>query len=217
MDFEQARSNMIDKQIRPWDVWDLNTLDLLAEIHREDFVPEAYKNLALSDTNIPLLHGQLTMTPKLEARLLQSVMVKRNESVLEIGTGCGYLTALLAKIAGNIHSIDIFPEFAELLKPKLKNLGVTNVKLHSGDGIRGWQQESPYDVIIVTGSVPQMDENFHQQLKKNGRLFIITGETPVMEAKLITKINDQDWTEETLFETDLPALIGATKENNFNF
>ncbi len=217
MDFEQARLNMIEQQIRPWEVLDQHTLDLIAEIHREDFVPEGYRQLALADVRIPLLHDQLTMTPKVEARLMQSLAVQKQDKILEIGTGCGYLTALLGASGEVVHSVDIFPEFAEQARPKLDQYDLTNIHLHTGDASHGWHDASPYDVIVVTGSVPVLNEDFQSQLNTNGRLFIIVGESPVMEAMLIMRIGDQEWAYEELFETDLPPLIGASGQTLFEF
>ncbi|MEE9551876.1 MAG: protein-L-isoaspartate O-methyltransferase [Gammaproteobacteria bacterium] len=215
MNFEQARLNMIEQQIRTWEVLNQQVLDLLAEIHREDFVPGDYKQLALADTRIPLLHDQITMTPKEEARLLQSVDIHADDKVLEIGTGCAYLTALLASSASEVVSIDIHPEFTQQARNKLDQYHINNVSLETGDAINGWEKSSPYDVVIVTGSVPALASNFQRQLKLGGRLFVIVGKSPVMEATLLTRIGDNEWSRETLFETDLPPLIGISEKIQF--
>ena len=215
MNFEQARLNMIEQQIRTWEVLNQQVLDLLTEIHREDFVPDNYKQLALADTRIPLLHDQITMTPKEEARLLQSVDIHADDKVLEIGTGCAYLTALLASSASEVVSIDIHPEFTRQARDKLDQYHINNVSLETGDAINGWEKSSPYDVIIVTGSVPVLESNFQRQLKSGGRLFVIVGNSPVMEATLLTRIGDNEWSRETLFETDLPPLIGISDKIQF--
>lgn len=217
MNFEQARENMIKQQIRPWEVVDPKTLNLLAEIHREDFVPDQYRHLALADINIPLLHGQVTMTPKVEARLLQDLTIQPHEKVLEIGTGCGYLTALLANSGNFVHSIDIFPEFKDHAESSIKQYGLDNIELHVGDAIHGWPQQGPYDVIVVTGSVPILELYFQQQLNVGGRLFVIVGQSPAMDARLITKTGTDTWSVDSLFETDLPALIGAPEPESFHF
>jgi protein-L-isoaspartate(D-aspartate) O-methyltransferase len=217
MNFEQARENMIKQQIRPWEVVDKKTLDLIAEIHREDFIPESYRHLALSDINIPLAHGQITMTPKVEARLLQSLAAQSHEKILEIGTGCGYLTALLAKSGKIVHSIDIHPEFMEHAAPRFKQYGLNNIELRVGDAVRGWPDTGPYDVIVVTGSVPILERYFQEQLNINGRLFVIVGQSPAMDARLITRTGTDEWLTESLFETDLPPLIGAPKPEAFRF
>ena len=217
MNFELARSNMIEQQIKPWNVPNQSVLELISELHREDFVPDEYKRLALSDTRIPLAHGQVTMTPKVEARLLQALDIKPEDEILEIGTGCAYLTVLLAKSGHHVLSVDIHPEFTAQAKSKLQQHDIHNVTLESGDAVHGWQQSSPYDVIVFTGSVPFLEESIQQQLKPGGRLFVITGQSPVMEARLIRRISEDDWQDEVLFETDLPALEGATQIEAFTF
>jgi len=215
INFEQARINMIEQQIRTWEVLDQNVLELIAEIHREDFVPVEYHQLALADVQIPLAHQQVTMTPKVEARLLQALEIQKTEKVLEIGTGCAYLTALLARSSHHVTSVDIFSEFTSEATIKLTRHGIQNVTLETGDAIRGWSSQSPYDVIVVTGSVPLLDTCFQEQLNHGGRLFIITGVSPVMEALLITRVGANEWLKESLFETDIPALIGAPATSAF--
>ena len=217
MNFEQARSNMIEQQIKPWNVPNQSVLDLISEIHREDFMPDQYKRLALADTRIPLAHGQVTMTPKVEARLLQALEIKPEDEILEIGTGCAYLTALLAKSGHHVLSIDIHPEFTEEARVKLQQHDIHNVTLESGDAVHGWQQSSPYDVIVFTGSVPFLEDCIQQQLKPGGRLCVITGQSPAMEARLITRISENDWRDKVLFETDLPELEGAVQVEPFKF
>ena len=217
MDFEHARSNMIEQQIRTWEVLDQRTLDLIDKVHREDFIPEEYRQLALADVSIPLAHGQITMAPKLEARLLQSLNIKADDIILEVGTGCAYLTALLAKAGNNVHSVDIFPDFTKNAEEKLRQQSVNNVQLYTGDALHGWEKGGPYDVIVITGSVPKLGKDFQEQLTVNGRLFVITGQSPAMEALLITRVKDQIWTSESLFETDLPPLIGAEAPSTFKF
>ncbi len=217
MNFEQARSNMIEQQIKPWDVPNQSVLDLISEIHREDFVPDEYKRLAFADTRIPLAHGQVMMTPKVEARLLQALEIKPEDEILEIGTGCAYLTALLAKSGHHVLSIDIHPEFTVQGKVKLQQHDIHNVTLESGNAVHGWQQSSPYDVIVFTGSVPFLEDCIQQQLKTGGRLCVISGQSPVMQARLITRISENDWHDEVLFETDLPELEGAIQVEPFKF
>ncbi len=217
MNIEQARFNMIEQQIRTWEVLNQDVLDLLNEIHREEFVPEAYRDLAFADTSIPLGHGQATMTPKLEARLLQSLSIKLDESVLEIGTGCGYLTTLLAKTAKQIKSIDIFPDFIDSAKEKIAKTGLSNIELENKDAYSLLEESAKFDVIVLTASLPKMDERFLNLLNNNGRLFVIVGESPAMEARVYTKQNDSSWSYEGLFETDLPALIGSEQKDKFEF
>ncbi len=217
MNFEQARSNMIEQQIKPWDVPNQSVLDLISEIHREDFMPDEYKRLAFADTRIPLAHDQVTMTPKVEARLLQALEIKPEDEILEVGTGCAYLTALLAKSGHHVLSIDIHPDFTEQARVKLQQHDIQNVTLESGDAVHGQQQSSPYDVIVLTGSVPFLDGELEQQLKINGRLFAITGQAPAMEAKLIKRLSENEWSTDILFETDLPELEGAPQIEAFKF
>jgi protein-L-isoaspartate(D-aspartate) O-methyltransferase len=217
MDYKQARFNMIEQQVRTWEVLDQRVLDMLSLVHREDFIPTPFKKLALSDVNIPLAHNQVTMQPKVEARLIQSLNVSNQDKILEIGTGCAYLTAILAKFGKEVISIDIFPEFTTQAKIILEKNTIHNVKIIHGDGINGWSSMAPYNVIVVTGSLPLSSSDIEKQLKIGGRLFVISGISPVMEATLITRISDTHWTRETLFETDLPALVGAKVSNKFIF
>ena len=216
MNFEQARLNMIEQQIRTWEVLDQNVLDLIGKIHREDFMPEDYRLLALADVQIPLMHGQVTMTPKVEARLIQSLDIKDTDKILEIGTGCAYLTALLASSGKHVTSVDIFPEFTREAGYKLIRHNINNVTLETGDAIKGWDKHAPYDVIVVTGSVPELEPVFQEQLNITGRLFVITGKSPVMEAWLITRIGQQEWARESIFETDIPPLIGVPDTGTFS-
>lgn len=213
--FEQARFNMIEQQIRPWDVLDQRTLDLIASVPREQFVPEDYRKLAFADINIPLAQGQVMMSPKVEARSLQALRLNPNDSVLEIGTGSGYLTALLAKAAKHVDSVDIFPEFIQTAAVKLKALNINNVTLQVGDAINGWNKDIDYDVIVLTGSVPVLKSHFQDQLIEGGCLFAIIGEEPMMQAQLITRINQIKTNRELLFETVLPPLLGAASAQRF--
>ncbi len=215
MNFEQARFNMIEQQIRTWEVLDQDILNLVMEVHREDFIPEEYKQLALADTQIPLAHGQITMTPKVEARLLQSVDIQTKDKVLEIGTGCAYLTALMAKMAHEVTSVDIYSVFTEQAAKKLKQYNIENVKLENGDVIKGWESSSPYDVIVVTGSVPLLEAHYQEQLAPKGRSFIVVGNSPVMDALLISRVGNNEWAKEILFETEITPLIGAKEAKKF--
>ena len=217
MNFEQARSNMIEQQIKPWNVPDQAVLDLISEIHREDFMPDEYKRLAFADIRIPLAHNQVTMTPKVEARLLQALEIKPEDDILEIGTGSAYLTALLARSGHHVLSIDIYPEFTEQANLKLQQHNILNVTTRSGDGIHDQQKSSPFDVIVFTGSVPYLEGSVQQQLNISGRLFVITGQSPAMQARLIKRISEDEWHDQVLFETDLPELIGATQVEPFKF
>ena len=217
MNFEQARYNMIKQQFRPWHVSDQRTIELITEVHREDFIPDEYKELALADTTIPLVHGQATMAPKIEARMLQCLAIQAQDKILEVGTGCGYVTALLARLGETVDSVDIYPEFLELARPKHEQYGLDNIRLHSGDAIRGWPDQAPYDVIAVTGSVPLLENHFQEQLTKDGRLFVVVGKPPAMEVTLIRRLGEQNWSREVVFETDLPPLVGAPENETFRF
>ena len=216
MDIEQARFNMIEQQIRTWDVLDLAVLDLLNEIHREEFIPDSFHELSFADTSIPIGHDQITMTPKIEARLLQALALKTDETVLEIGTGCGYVTTLLAKSAKHVKSIDIFPDFIKTAKEKISKIGLSNIELENMDAYTLFDQAEKYDVLVLTASLPKMDERFLNLLNDGGRMFAIIGESPAMEACVLTKENDS-YTTESLFETDLPALIGSEIKETFKF
>lgn len=215
INLEQARLNMIEQQIRTWEVLDQDVLDLITSVHREDFVPDKFRQLALADVQLPLEHNQVTMTPKMEARLLQAVNIRKNDKVLEIGTGCAYLTALLAKSGNKIVTVDIYQDFIRDAERKLARYNINNVALEVGDAVDGWGKDSFYDAIVVTGSVPELKPCFQEQLTVNGRLFIIVGKSPVMEAQLITRIGENEWSREYLFETDLPPLIGAHATEHF--
>lgn len=217
MDIELARLNMIEQQIRTWEVLDPNVLELLNEVHRETFIPDDYSDLSFADMRIPIGHEQTTMTPKVEARLLQSLSIKPDNSVLEIGTGCGYLTALLASSAGSVKSVDLFSDFIDTAKTKLAKTNLNNIELVCCDAYSLLDDSSKYDLIVFTASLPSMDDRFLKLLNDNGRLFSIIGESPAMEARVYTKKDDSSCSYESLFETDLPALIGAKQKDKFEF
>lgn len=214
--FEQARYNMIEQQIRPWEVLDPRVLDILAQVPREDFVPERYRNLAFTDVAIPLGHGEHMLKPTVEGRVLQALAVQPADLVLEVGTGSGYLTACLGRLATSVTSVDIVSDFTEAARAKLKAHGTTNVLLHTGDASCGWG-EHRYDAIAVTGSVAEVADNWRQSLRLGGRLFIVVGEPPVMEALLITRTGEQAWLRESLFETELSPLRNAEPAQAFLF
>ncbi len=215
MNIEQARFNMVEQQIRPWDVLDQRVLDLISDVPREDFVPMAYRNLAFADISIPLGHDQVMMKPIVEGRLLQALMLTRQDTVLEIGTGSGYLTALLARSAKHVDSVEIFEDFVKTAEQRLKALNINNVSLETGDAIKGWNKFACYDVIVLTGSVPVLEPHFQTQLNDGGCLFAIVGEDPVMQAQLISRVNQHEFHKEVLFETSLSPLIGADESDEF--
>ena len=217
MNFEQARFNMVEQQIRPWEVLDSRVLALLERIHREDFVPVRYRKLAFADLAIPLDCGQVMMRPKIEARMLQALELAEDETVLEIGTGSGFITACLAALSKRVVSVEIFPELHQEAALKLKDKAIDNVELFVGDAMGGWQPEQAHDVVVVTGSVPRVPESFRGWVNPGGRLFVVTGESPAMEACLMRRLDATEWSEESLFETDLPRLVNAEQPPEFQF
>ena len=217
MNIDQARFNMIEQQIRPWDVLDAEVLDLLHVVKRENFVPEAHKALAFADIEIPLPGGECMLAPKIEARLLQDVAVKKHENVLEIGTGTGYMAALLAHKARQVTSVEISPELKALAEKNLAANGVTNVTVEQGNGAQGWAKGAPYDVIVVSGSLPVLPEALLQQLKVGGRLAVIIGQAPAMKAQLVTRTGDAGYDTRTLFETNVKPLASAVTPSKFAF
>jgi len=215
MNVEQARFNMVEQQIRTWEVLDQKVLDLMAQVPREDFVPAAYRNLAFADTCIPLEHGQSMMLPRVEARMLQALQVSPSDRILEIGTGSGFVTALLARLGGHVVSIEIHELLSNSAGQKLDTHDVENVDIHTADGSRGWEQSAPYDVIAITGSLPVAEESFQNELAVGGRLFVIVGQEPAMEALLITRNSETQWSTDCLFETVLPPLSGVEEPERF--
>jgi protein-L-isoaspartate(D-aspartate) O-methyltransferase len=217
MNLEQARYNMIEQQIRTWDVLDDQVLGVLSVTPREDFVPPQYSALAFSDISIPLGNEQYMMPPKLEGKLLQSLTIQPTDSILEIGTGSAYLTACLARIGQSVHSVDLFADFTEAAPEKLARHTIDNVTLETGDAAAGWNTDKRYDVIAVTGSLPTLHHNFHGLLNPGGRLFVIVGRPPIMQALLITRAGEEEWNHESLFETSVPALLNAPQPEDFKF
>ncbi len=216
MDFEQARFNMVEQQVRTWEVLNQKVLDLLFAVRREDFVPPAYRALAFADLEIPLGDGERMWTPKMEARVLQELELKGSESVLEIGTGSGYLTALLARLAGEIVSVEINPRLLVEGRAHLASAGVRNARLQGGDGARGWGAET-YDAIVLTGSTPVLPDAWLKQLKPNGRLFAVVGDPPAMTARLTRWTAPGAIVHEDLFETVIAPLKNAPQPARFVF
>ncbi|MEP7155832.1 MAG: protein-L-isoaspartate O-methyltransferase [Betaproteobacteria bacterium] len=221
MDFEQARFNMVEQQIRTWEVLDQDVLQLLFEVKREAFVSEAYKAIAFTDMEIPLGHNQCMMSPKLEARILQEVAPLATDKVLEIGTGSGYLTALLAKCADSVTSIEYFEDLRGLASAHLAAAGIRNVVLKTGDAGRTPDAcllpQEMFDVIVLTGSVPTAPSAFLARLNQGGRLFAIVGDEPVMKAVLITRTGENQFATAELFETVVAPLINAAQPSRFDF
>lgn len=217
MNIEQARFNMIEQQIRPWDVLDPGVLSLLAIVRREDFVPVAYRALAFVDTQVPLPGGQSMLEPKVEARLLQELQLQRHERVLEIGAGSGHMAALLAHKAQQVVSLELDPALAKLAADNLRRAAVTNAVVRQADGSRGLPEEAPFDAIVLSGSVAEVPDALLQQLKVGGRLIGIVGMEPVMQAVLVTRRGEREWQRVNLFETVAPRLAGFGEPPKFNF
>lgn len=215
LNFEEARHNMIVQQIQPWNVRDDKVLDLIQRLPREDFVPADYRIHAFTDINIPLSNGQEMLSPKLEAYMLQALQVKDQDKVLEIGTGSGYVTALLASQSRHVITVDIDADMQKRAEEKLNAHQITNVTFEVGDAALGWDKQKPYDVIAITGSLPILPEVFQRNLNVGGRLFAIVGDAPVMEVILITRVKDNEWTHQVLLETDIPALTNAAEPERF--
>jgi protein-L-isoaspartate(D-aspartate) O-methyltransferase len=217
IDLERARFNMVEQQIRPWDVLDTRVLDLLHVVKREEFVPPAYRDLAFADLEIPIGLGEKMLAPKLEARMLQELAITPNDRILEIGTGSGYMTALLASQGAHVYSIDIVDAFLQIAGERLAQHGIKNVTLEKADGARGYDKHGPYDAIVLTGSTPVLAEAFAQSLNGGGRLFAVVGEAPVMEARLITCAAPGACSTASLFETCIAPLRNAPQRPRFSF
>jgi len=216
MDIEQARFNMVEQQIRTWEVLDQDVLDLLFAVKREDFVPPAYRMLAFADLELPLAYGEKMWTPKMEARVLQELALQRGESVLEIGTGSGYLTALLASQGAQVTSVEIHAGLADEAKATLARAGVHDVEFAVGDGARGWR-DGTYDAIVLTGSTPVLSPAFVKQLNPGGRVFAVVGDAPVMKARLTRWVGPGSFTTRDLFETVIDPLHNAAAPERFAF
>lgn len=217
MDPEQARTNMVEQQIRTWDVLDQDVLDLLYVVPREEFVPPEHRALAFSELQIPLGDQQKMWEPKMEARVLQELGVHKTDRVLEVGTGSGYLTALLAHRAGQVVSVEINPRLAEFGRRNLERHGVDNVILEVGDAARGWPRHAPYQVIVLTGSTPLLPRAFLEELDVGGRLFAVVGEPPVMSARLVTCTAPGAYNTLDLFETVIAPLVNCERPPRFRF
>lgn len=217
MNFEQARFNMIEQQIRPWDVLDAGVLHLLSVVKREDFVPLAHKALAFADMEIPLGHGQCMLPPRLEARMLQDAAVQKHEKVLEIGAGSGYMAALLAHRAQRVISLEIIPELAAMARVNLQKAGVHNAEVRQFDGSKGAPAEGPFDVIMLSGSVAEVPSALLANLKVGGRLIAIVGEEPVMRATIVTRTGEADFKTSQPWDTVAPRLVNFPEPSHFHF
>jgi protein-L-isoaspartate(D-aspartate) O-methyltransferase len=217
MDFELARYNMIEQQIRTWEVLDQRVLDLLHVVRREDFVPPAYRELAFADMEIPLGNGEKMLQPKLEARMVQELAPLETDRILEVGTGSGYMTALLATLGAHVFSVDIVADFTRTAAERLAAHGIRNVTLDTGDAALAWDKHAPYDAIVLTGSLPVLPERFKASLKPGGRLLAVVGEPPVMQAQLITAADAGAYNSVVLFETCIAPLRNAPRPERFVF
>jgi len=217
MNLEQARTNMVEQQIRPWEVLDQDVLDLLYVVPREAFVPPALRNLAFVDMEIPIGEGERMWAPKIEARALQALALHKSDRVLEVGTGSGYLTALLAHRAAQVRSVEVNPVLAAFGRANIERHGVSNVTLETGDGARGWAAGAPYDAIVLTGSVPVLPKAILAQLAPGGRLFAVVGEAPIMTAQLVTLVPPGTFRSTGLFETMLAPLANCEQPPRFRF
>jgi protein-L-isoaspartate(D-aspartate) O-methyltransferase len=221
MNLDQARTNMVEQQIRPWEVLDQEVLDLLYAVPREEFVPSRYRALAFSDLEIPLEEGvkagEKMWQPKVEARVLQELSLKKTARVLEVGTGSGYLSALMAHRAAQVVSVEINPTLAAFGRANLERHGVDNVVLEIGDAARGWSARAPYDAIVLTGSTPVLPRSFIEQLAPGGRLFAVVGEAPAMSARLVTCSAPGAFHSVDLFETVIAPLSNAEQPSRFRF
>ncbi len=222
LDIERARHNMVEQQIRTWEVLDQSVLDLLLVVRREQFVPPAYRQLAFIDMEIPLKldgvdTGERMFAPKVEARLLQELGIRAHEHVLEVGTGSGYMAALAAHKAQHVLTIEINPQLAAFGGANLARASVRNVRVETGDGARGWQAKAPYDVIIMSGSLPALPPGLLAQLKIGGRLAVIVGDAPVMSAQIVTRVTETAYDTLKLFETVVKPLANAWRPSAFRF
>jgi protein-L-isoaspartate(D-aspartate) O-methyltransferase len=215
MNFDQARRNMVEQQVRSWEVLDQRVLDILGTVHREDFVLAKHRRLAYADLMLPLGNGEQMMKPVVEGRMLQALALEADDEVLEIGTGSGYITACIAALAATVLSVDIDQKMTEKVGRKLKGMSLENVTLETGDALGEWSPERAFDAVVVTGSAPAIPDRFLTWVKPGGRLFQIRGQSPVMEAVLMTRLETDNWATQSLFETDLPRLSGAEEPEVF--
>lgn len=217
MHIVQARLNMVNNQIRPWDVFNPEIISLFETTPRELFVPPQFKNLAYADELLPLGNGHHMLPPREQARLLQALMVQPSDRVLEIGTGSGYLTSMFARLSHSVVTVDICKDHSEIAAERLAALGLSNITFRTGDGSKGWAQDGPFDVIALLGAVETLAPAYLTQLTVGGRLFAIIGKAPAMQATLVTRLSDQDWRHTVLFESVIPYLVNGCTKAEFVF
>jgi protein-L-isoaspartate(D-aspartate) O-methyltransferase len=208
---------MVQQQIRPWKVLDFDVLDVMGRLPREKFVAPELQSLAYADTSLPLGNGQVMLTPKEQGRIAECLQLSRGDRVLEVGTGSGYLTAVLASLAGQVTTVDIFDDFVESARSRLNELGIDNVQWEVGDAANGWDKGAPFDAIAITGSLLEVPDVYKQSLKVGGRLFCIVGVEPAMQARLIVKTGDDAFSDTGIFETLVPRLVHAPEPVQFQF
>jgi protein-L-isoaspartate(D-aspartate) O-methyltransferase len=216
MNIEAAREQMIEQQVHAWDVFDERVLTTMRQVPRELFAPGRYRNLAFADVEIPLLHGQSMLPAKVHGRILQALAIGPADVALEVGAGSGYLTACMGKLASQVRSLEIFPELADQARANVLATAVNNVAVETADALQ-LEERFAYDAIAVTGSLPLYDERFQRALKLGGRLFVVVGQAPVMEAWKVTRIGEREWRRESLFETVVAPLINAARPSAFVF
>jgi protein-L-isoaspartate(D-aspartate) O-methyltransferase len=216
MHTEQAREQMIEQQVRAWDVLDARVLAVMRSVPRERFVPDKQRFLAFADVEIALPHAQHMLRPSVAGRLLQALDLSGSERVLEVGSGSGFVTACLAATSHAVRSIEIFPALADLARANLAALEIANVQVDSDDALQV-REDVRYDAIALTASLPEYDGRWEQQLAIGGRLFVIVGEAPIMEARLVRRLSEETWTSESLFETVVDPLRNARRPDEFSF
>lgn len=216
IDLERARRNMVENQVRPWEVLDARVLSVLGSLPRESFVLPAYRALAYTDMALPLAHGEVMLKPVVEGRVLQSLDVRADEDVLEIGTGSGYFCACLAKLGSHVTSVEQHADFVETARVRLRNAGIDNIELVHADALVDYKPNRAFDAIAITGAVANVPQRFRGWLKPGGRMFVIVGAEPAMRAMLLRREADGGFSEESLFETDLPYLAGAQPRRHFS-
>lgn len=217
MNFEQARQNMVENQVRPWEVLDARVLEVLGSVQREAFVDAAHRQLAFADVCLPIGHGEVMMKPVVEGRVLQALELTPSDQVLEIGTGSGFLTACLARLSAGVVSVDMHADFIASAGQRLNAAGISNVKLSVGEAVQTWQPDAQFDALIATGATGRIPERFLSWLKPGGRLLAVRGESPAQQVVLLTHEGNGRYREETLFETDLPYLLHAEPSRRFVF
>lgn len=207
---------MVEQQVRTWDVFDDRVLTVMREVARDAFVPPAFRTVAFADTAIPLPHAQRMLPPKVHGKILQALELRPSDVTLEVGTGSGYLTACMSRLCSRVRSLEIHPELTELARSNLLAAAANNAAVETFDAMR-LEETAAYDAIAVTGSLPVYDERFQQALKIGGRMFVVVGTAPIMEAWKVTRLGEREWQRESLFETVIDPLVNAARVSQFVF